>query len=198
MDISSHRVSSSSRALRNAGPNSFTFETAATTSLVLALLDERLQREGRTDQVLARPAIRAMQDLFCYEGASNMTYLALNASHYVNGVAKRHAEQSRPSTTRRFGTIAATETDSEHRSRGPERASRVSVIGSAISRQLTLFKVAVRRIHRAVVHPLYEMNELDVRLDVSAARHQIVGVECLRREHVGELLAESLLNGRCQ
>jgi starch phosphorylase len=35
-----------------------------------------------------------MQDVFCCEGALNMTYLALNLSHYVNGVAKRHGEVS--------------------------------------------------------------------------------------------------------
>lgn len=31
----------------------------------------------------------------CYGGALNMTYLALNFSHYVNGVAMRHSEVSR-------------------------------------------------------------------------------------------------------
>ena len=36
-----------------------------------------------------------MKDVFCYEGVLNMTHLALKASHYVNGVAKRHAELSR-------------------------------------------------------------------------------------------------------
>jgi starch phosphorylase len=30
--------------------------------------------------------------VFCCEGVLNMTYLALNLSHYVNGVAKRHGE----------------------------------------------------------------------------------------------------------
>lgn len=34
-------------------------------------------------------------EVFCCEGAVNMTYLALNLSHYVNGVAKRHGEISR-------------------------------------------------------------------------------------------------------
>jgi starch phosphorylase len=34
------------------------------------------------------------KDVFCCEGALNMTYLALNLSHYVNGVAKRHGEVS--------------------------------------------------------------------------------------------------------
>ncbi|MGA7883484.1 MAG: hypothetical protein WCD63_21685, partial [Terrimicrobiaceae bacterium] len=31
---------------------------------------------------------------FCCEGELNMTYLALNLSHYVNGVAKKHGEVS--------------------------------------------------------------------------------------------------------
>ena len=31
----------------------------------------------------------------CYGGALNLTYLALNFSHYVNGVAMRHGEVSR-------------------------------------------------------------------------------------------------------
>jgi starch phosphorylase len=32
----------------------------------------------------------AMRDVFCHDGLFNMTYVALNLSHYVNGVAKRH------------------------------------------------------------------------------------------------------------
>jgi starch phosphorylase len=32
------------------------------------------------------------KEIFCCEGVLNMTYLALNLSHYVNGVAKRHGE----------------------------------------------------------------------------------------------------------
>ena len=35
------------------------------------------------------------QSEYCKEGCLNMTYLALHLSHYVNGVAKRHAEVSR-------------------------------------------------------------------------------------------------------
>ncbi len=34
-------------------------------------------------------------DIFCCEGELNLTYLALNVSHYVNGVAKKHGEVSR-------------------------------------------------------------------------------------------------------
>lgn len=34
----------------------------------------------------------ALKTVFCCEGVVNMTYLALNLSHYVNGVAKRHGE----------------------------------------------------------------------------------------------------------
>ena len=40
-----------------------------------------------------RDAFR-MKDVFCCDGLLNMTYLALNLSHYVNGVAKRHGEIS--------------------------------------------------------------------------------------------------------
>jgi starch phosphorylase len=35
------------------------------------------------------------REIFCCEGELNMTYLALNLSHYVNGVAKKHGEVSR-------------------------------------------------------------------------------------------------------
>ena len=47
------------------------------------------------NHVLRRPEIVAMQEVFCCEGVLNLTYLALNLSYYVNGVAKRHAEVSR-------------------------------------------------------------------------------------------------------
>jgi len=36
-----------------------------------------------------------MPNVFCCDGQLNMTYLALNLSHYVNGVAKKHGEVSR-------------------------------------------------------------------------------------------------------
>ncbi len=36
-----------------------------------------------------------MEDVFGCEGSLNMTYLALNLSHYVNGVAKKHGEVSK-------------------------------------------------------------------------------------------------------
>ena len=38
--------------------------------------------------------LESMKEVFCCEGLLNMTYLALNLSHYVNGVAKKHAEVS--------------------------------------------------------------------------------------------------------
>ncbi len=41
-------------------------------------------------RVLGRREVYDMKDVFCCEGVLNMTYLALNLSHYVNGVAKRH------------------------------------------------------------------------------------------------------------
>ncbi|HEY7495177.1 MAG TPA: alpha-glucan family phosphorylase [Candidatus Tectomicrobia bacterium] len=41
-----------------------------------------------------RDAFHTMPEVFCCEGVLNMTYLALNLSHYVNGVAKKHGEVS--------------------------------------------------------------------------------------------------------
>jgi glycogen phosphorylase len=41
-------------------------------------------------EVLGRRDVYDMKDVFCCEGVLNMTYLALNLSHYINGVAKRH------------------------------------------------------------------------------------------------------------
>lgn len=46
-------------------------------------------------KVLGEREAFSMKDVFCCEGKVNMTYLALNLSHYVNGVAKKHAEVSR-------------------------------------------------------------------------------------------------------
>lgn len=37
----------------------------------------------------------ALENVFCCDGMLNMTYLAMNLSHYVNGVAKQHGEVSR-------------------------------------------------------------------------------------------------------
>jgi len=42
-----------------------------------------------------RTAFHTMPEVFCCEGVLNMTYLALNLSHYINGVAKKHGEVSR-------------------------------------------------------------------------------------------------------
>jgi starch phosphorylase len=47
------------------------------------------------NRVLRRPELFEHQDIFCCDGLLNMTFLALNLSHYVNGVAKKHAEVSR-------------------------------------------------------------------------------------------------------
>lgn len=47
------------------------------------------------DRVLGRREIDEMNEIFCCEGRLNLTYLALNLSHYVNGVAKRHGEIAR-------------------------------------------------------------------------------------------------------
>jgi len=42
-----------------------------------------------------RQVLVDMEDVFCCEGLLNMTYLALNLSRYINGVAKKHGEISR-------------------------------------------------------------------------------------------------------
>ncbi|MDI7260873.1 MAG: alpha-glucan family phosphorylase [Thermodesulfobacteriota bacterium] len=47
-------------------------------------------------QVLGRRELfEELKNTFCCEGLLNLTYLALNLSRYVNGVAKRHGEISR-------------------------------------------------------------------------------------------------------
>jgi starch phosphorylase len=46
-------------------------------------------------RVLGRQDVLEMKDLFHFDGVLNMTHLALNVSHYVNGVAKKHGEISR-------------------------------------------------------------------------------------------------------
>jgi glycogen phosphorylase len=47
------------------------------------------------NQMLGRQEVEEMKDVFCCEGVLNMTYLALNLSHYVNGVAKKHGQIAR-------------------------------------------------------------------------------------------------------
>ncbi|HLB03309.1 MAG TPA: alpha-glucan family phosphorylase, partial [Nitrospiria bacterium] len=47
------------------------------------------------NRVLGRREVYDMKEVFCCEGVLNMTFLALNLSHYINGVAKRHGEVSR-------------------------------------------------------------------------------------------------------
>lgn len=46
-------------------------------------------------RVLGRREVYEMKDVFCCEDVLNMTYLALNLSHYVNGVAKKHSKIAR-------------------------------------------------------------------------------------------------------
>jgi starch phosphorylase len=46
------------------------------------------------ERVLGRRDLFDMHEVFCCAGELNMTYLALNLSHYVNGVAKKHGEVS--------------------------------------------------------------------------------------------------------
>lgn len=117
------------RALGHTDVSLFHMNEGHSSLLILALLDEQVQREGRrtpthddvdavrrqcvftthtpvpaghdqfpldlVNRVLRRPEVTTMKDVFCCEGVLNMTYLALNVSHYINGVAKRHAEVSR-------------------------------------------------------------------------------------------------------
>jgi starch phosphorylase len=47
------------------------------------------------NRILGRQEVSEMKDVFCCGDVLNLTYLALNLSHYVNGVAKRHGEISR-------------------------------------------------------------------------------------------------------
>lgn len=47
------------------------------------------------ERVLGRQEVLEMKDTFCCGNLLNMTFLALNLSHFVNGVAKRHGEVSR-------------------------------------------------------------------------------------------------------
>jgi starch phosphorylase len=55
---------------------------------------DRFPIELVQDVLGSHPAF-AMKDVFCCDDSLNMTFLALNVSHYVNGVAKRHGEVSR-------------------------------------------------------------------------------------------------------
>lgn len=52
-------------------------------------------------RVLGRNKIFENHEIFCCEGALNMTYLALNLSHYVNGVARKHGEVAQHTLTPR-------------------------------------------------------------------------------------------------
>lgn len=46
-------------------------------------------------RILGESPVFALKDRCCHEGMLNLTYLALNFSHYVNGVTMRHGEVSR-------------------------------------------------------------------------------------------------------
>jgi starch phosphorylase len=52
-------------------------------------------------RLIGPPELFEMKEVFCCQSVLNMTYLALNLSHYVNGVAKRHGEVSRQILTPR-------------------------------------------------------------------------------------------------
>lgn len=49
---------------------------------------------GMVERTLGRSDIFENHEVFCCDGVLNLTYLALNLSHYVNGVAKKHGEVS--------------------------------------------------------------------------------------------------------
>jgi starch phosphorylase len=53
-------------------------------------------------ELVGRQDALEVSGLFTHEGKLNMTYAALNLSHFVNGVAKRHGEVSR----KMFGTYS--------------------------------------------------------------------------------------------
>lgn len=50
---------------------------------------------GLVREMLGEAEPYRQSELFCHEGLLNMTFLAMNLSHYINGVAKRHGEISR-------------------------------------------------------------------------------------------------------
>ncbi|MBC7185858.1 MAG: alpha-glucan family phosphorylase [Calditrichaeota bacterium] len=50
---------------------------------------------GLVQRVLGAHETMRFPELYSHEGVLNMTFLALNLSHYINGVAKRHQEVSR-------------------------------------------------------------------------------------------------------
>lgn len=47
------------------------------------------------NQILGRQDVEEMKDVFCCGDVLNLTFLALNLSRYVNGVAKKHGEIAR-------------------------------------------------------------------------------------------------------
>lgn len=57
------------------------------------------------DRVLRWPELKVMPEVLLSNGGLNMTHLAMNMSHYVNGVAKRHGEVSRAMFSRPVDAI---------------------------------------------------------------------------------------------
>ena len=62
------------------------------------------------EKVLGRPPVNGVEGLLFRDGHLDMTHLALNLSHYVNGVAKRHGEVS----SRLFGRPVQAVTNGVH------------------------------------------------------------------------------------
>lgn len=65
-----------------------------TTHTPVAAGHDRFPLELAT-RVIGRRDLAELKEVFCCDDSLNMTYLALNLSHYVNGVAKSHARTSR-------------------------------------------------------------------------------------------------------
>ena len=65
-----------------------------TTHTPVAAGQDRFPME-MVQRVLGSHPIAALKDLCCFEGALNLTYLALRSSHYVNGVSMEHGELAR-------------------------------------------------------------------------------------------------------
>jgi starch phosphorylase len=66
-----------------------------TTHTPVAAGHDRFPMDLVTRVLGQREVFSEMKEVFYCEGLLNMTYLALNLSHYVNGVAKKHGEISR-------------------------------------------------------------------------------------------------------
>ncbi len=87
---------------KQAGRESFTDEDVEavrqqcvfTTHTPVPAGHDKFPMELVTQLLGSRKEFQTRAELFCCDGLLNMTYLALNLSHYVNGVAKKHGAVS--------------------------------------------------------------------------------------------------------